>query len=433
MKDLLSRLIAAIILLAIIYAGYVLLSQPPIKLAAPNHPPFYSVNYVYISNRTSPIEIVNINKEIENDIKNIKSAGFEGVKINYHFRGDSTVSNTVAVAAAKNGLYPIGQLVGHDAKPSSRAFTSDELSEWETFVRSEVRKNKDRVYFWEVWNEPNMTALRFRYGTPAEYLELLQKTQKIIKEENPLAKVIVTADYTDTASEIFTNEFLALGGSDYFDYLSFHPYNALDTNSKYDLAETLKQEKELAQKYNKPLWMSEIGYPDSDSSEAHQAELALTLFKAARENNIPIVWFHWSDRRSNLTDNKTGWGLVRQDNSSKPTLENIKAFIQTPTSTEESTTTPADKNPDWIKQLIIEQESSPVANRPSSLTECQYKNQTIYYLPPRCCDISGILYDANGKTICSPDGGMTGNGDGKCPDFFEVRQDCEVIWQDMRK
>ena len=83
------------------------------------------------------------------------------------------------------------------------------------------------------------------------------------------------------------------------------------TNSKYNLAETLKQEKELAQKYNKPLWMSEIGYPDSDSNEARQAELALTLFKTARENNIPIVWFHWSDRRSNLTDNKTGWGLVR--------------------------------------------------------------------------------------------------------------------------
>ncbi|PJA09660.1 hypothetical protein COX68_02270 [Candidatus Falkowbacteria bacterium CG_4_10_14_0_2_um_filter_41_15] len=208
--------------------------------------------------------------------------------------------------AAKNGLYPIGQLIGHDAKPKDRAFTAEELVAWEKFVRVQVRQNKGLVYFWEIWNEPAMTELRFRYGTPAEYLELLQRTQKIIREENPEAKIIVTADYIDTEAKVFTTEFLRLGGADYLDYLSFHPYNAIDPQGRYSLAETIAQEKELAERYNKPLWITEIGAPDSDSDEAHQAELALTLFEAANANKIPLVWFHWSDHRVPAIDGQAG-------------------------------------------------------------------------------------------------------------------------------
>ena len=92
----------------------------------------------------------------------------------------------------------------------------------------------------------------------------------------------------------------------------------------------------------------------------------------------------------------------------------------------------ADKYPDWVKGLIAEQENGPVANPAASLTQCKYRNQIAYYLPPRCCDIGSVLYDKNGNIICSPDGGFTGEGDGKCPDFFTARQNCKVIWKDNR-
>jgi len=88
--------------------------------------------------------------------------------------------------------------------------------------------------------------------------------------------------------------------------------------------------------------------------------------------------------------------------------------------------------PDWIKELITSEESGPVANPPASLTLCEYKNQIVYYLPPRCCDIPSVLYSENGNVICAPDGGITGKGDGRCPDFFEARENCEVIWKDAR-
>jgi hypothetical protein len=88
--------------------------------------------------------------------------------------------------------------------------------------------------------------------------------------------------------------------------------------------------------------------------------------------------------------------------------------------------------PTWVKELITNQINSPVANPPASLSKCTYKGDIVYYLPSRCCDITSVLYDKDGNVICSPDGGFTGSGDGRCPDFFNERKDCEIIWQDSR-
>jgi hypothetical protein len=327
MKKWLRLTIIVIFFLGATYLGYRYLYLPSIvKLPPPQNPPAFGVTYLYNFPAINLFEATTINQKIEDDLTNIKEAGFEAIKINFHFRQDNTLADSLTAKAALKGLYPVGELVGHDEKPKDRAFTAEELAAWENFVRDEVRKNKNLIYYWEVWNEPCMTEL-FRYGTPAEYLEFLKQTQEIIKEESPSAKVIVTADYTDTEAENFTNEFLGLGGADYFDYLSFHPYNALDAKGKFSLTETLAQEKELAEKYNKPLWITEIGLPDSDSSESHQAEIALTLFRAAYENKISLIWFYWSDQRISSVDGKTGWGLVRTDGSFKPAYEAIKSFI----------------------------------------------------------------------------------------------------------
>lgn len=327
MKIILKVSLAIIICLAA-WFGYNLYLQMNAKLPVPTDPPAFSVFYLYDFSSQNITDAVASSKEIKKDILNIKDAGFQGIKINFYFKENGQASDLIAQAAAKYGLYPIGQLTGHNFKPKERAFTAEEMTDWENFVRDEVRKNKNIIYYWEIWNEPAMTELRYRYGTPAEYLSLLERTHKIIREENPAAKIIVTADYTDREAENFTNELLSLGGADYFDYLSFHPYNAIFPGARYDLAQTIEREKKLAEKYHKSLWISEIGYPDSDSNEKSQAELADTLFRAASMNRFPIIWFHWSDRRTFAVDGKSGWGLVRTDNSFKPAYDKIKIFIR---------------------------------------------------------------------------------------------------------
>lgn len=39
----------------------------------------------------------------------------------------------------------------------------------------------------------------------------------------------------------------------------------------------------------------------------------------------------------------------------------------------------------------------------------------VYLFTAPCCDIGNPLYDAEGRFICAPSGGFTGQGDGKCP------------------
>jgi len=89
-------------------------------------------------------------------------------------------------------------------------------------------------------------------------------------------------------------------------------------------------------------------------------------------------------------------------------------------------------SPPWLKDLVQDLATQPVANPPASITAFTYRDQTVYLLPPRCCDIPSILYDSTGAVLCSPDGGYDGRGDGRCPDFGTTRRDERLIWADPR-
>lgn len=107
-------------------------------------------------------------------------------------------------------------------------------------------------------------------------------------------------------------------------------------------------------------------------------------------------------------------------------------YLVIPKRTSKSVTTSNSNDSTWLKDLIKQEEDNPVASPPASLSKCTYSNQIVYYLPPRCCDVPSIVYNDEGDVICSPDGGLTGNGDGKCTDFFNARKDCVVVWKDTR-
>jgi len=88
--------------------------------------------------------------------------------------------------------------------------------------------------------------------------------------------------------------------------------------------------------------------------------------------------------------------------------------------------------PDCIKDKIKQIQKEEVRNPSAKVYKCVYDGQTVYYFPPYCCDIPGELYDTDCNLICQPDGGLTGDGDGTCTDFFDERTDVELIWEDDR-
>jgi hypothetical protein len=90
------------------------------------------------------------------------------------------------------------------------------------------------------------------------------------------------------------------------------------------------------------------------------------------------------------------------------------------------------ENPSWVNELIARFKAESVGNPPQSIYRYEYKNRTVYYVPPQCCDQFSTLYDAEGKVLCAPDGGLTGRGDGRCTDFDKERKSEHLIWKDSR-
>jgi Tol biopolymer transport system component len=88
--------------------------------------------------------------------------------------------------------------------------------------------------------------------------------------------------------------------------------------------------------------------------------------------------------------------------------------------------------PAWLQEKIDEYAARPVENPPIEIHEYEYDGQTTFYITAPCCDQFTALYDKNGKVICAPDGGITGKGDGKCPDFREKAKHVKLVWKDSR-
>ena len=89
-------------------------------------------------------------------------------------------------------------------------------------------------------------------------------------------------------------------------------------------------------------------------------------------------------------------------------------------------------SPAWLTTVIRQLETEPVANPPALIASYQYKGDTVYFVPQRCCDVMSVVYRADGAVMCKADGGFAGTGDGRCPDFIAERRNERIIWRDPR-
>ncbi|WP_223827711.1 DUF6970 domain-containing protein [Hymenobacter armeniacus] len=88
--------------------------------------------------------------------------------------------------------------------------------------------------------------------------------------------------------------------------------------------------------------------------------------------------------------------------------------------------------PRWLKDRIAAVLAERKRNPITRILRYRYGGQTVYYISAPCCDQYSNVFDTKGKLICQPDGGITGKGDGKCPDFDKNKTDEKLVWQDPR-
>ena len=131
------------------------------------------------------------------------------------------------------------------------------------YVRAVVERYKDKINYWEIWNEPN----HFNYwgGNPdgKEYGKLVERTASLIRSVDPECKIIAGA--TAGIDPEFTEQFLSQVSKGLIDIISFHNYGPVPEERAYAAAELWK----VIDRHDPDivLWQGECGYPSASSTK----------------------------------------------------------------------------------------------------------------------------------------------------------------------
>jgi hypothetical protein len=147
------------------------------------------------------------------------------------------------------------------------------------FVTALVERYKDKIDYWEVWNEPNHRNYWGSEPNGKEYGKLVVETALILKEMDPGCKIIAGA--TAKIDTLFTDDFLSVGAFKLIDIISFHNYGPVPEERAYLAVDLWK----VINKYNPKLevWQGECGYPSHSSTRDYRGRAPWGL-------NIQAKW-----------------------------------------------------------------------------------------------------------------------------------------------
>ena len=139
-------------------------------------------------------------------------------------------ADTLVKSAADNKIEINGILMGSApwSNAKAHAFPMDNLEHWSGYVSTVVGRYKDKIHYWEVWNEGN-GGFNDGHHTTADYAHLVAATYAAAKKADPKAQVGLTVASYD--APYLNQTILALakaGQADRFDYLCIHPYEIAD-------------------------------------------------------------------------------------------------------------------------------------------------------------------------------------------------------------
>ena len=89
--------------------------------------------------------------------------------------------------------------------------------------------------------------------------------------------------------------------------------------------------------------------------------------------------------------------------------------------------------PEFALDLIDSDEAGGTAGRVMQIWRFGLKGNYVYLFNLECCDLPTPLYDHQGRYICSPGGGISGQGDGKCKDLSVNWKKGVLVWTDKHE
>lgn len=222
---------------------------------------------------------------------------------------DATVNELTArgiqIVGLLNGPTPAwaapGTAGGDFFPPDPQSFAS--------FAGSVVGRYKDRIKYWEVWNEPDNAVYWKPNPDPAAYANLLKATAAAIRAADPNARILVAGMVTPEPAVSFLTTIAAQGAWDSFDILSIHPYTDPKGPEEGQINSAgVGQIRALAERLgNKPIWATEFGWSTGaggrggvafdEESQANYLVRGATLLRAAGVERV--LWYKLKDNESN--------------------------------------------------------------------------------------------------------------------------------------
>ena len=123
-----------------------------------------------------------------------------------------------------------------------------------------------------------------------------------------------------------------------------------------------------------------------------------------------------------------GCGSIKT-NQSVAVEQKVKDSLSVPSSASNTQPDNIAAIPTCIKNKVDSFKVAQKHEQPQKVVEYQYKGKKVYYVVMPCCDFFNEVYDEKCNFLGSPDGGFTGKGDGKLPDFFAEVKNEKLIWE----
>jgi hypothetical protein len=167
--------------------------------------------------------------------------------------------------------------------------------DWKNFVGAITQRYREKIKYWELWNEPN--APNFWSGTAAELVTLASEAYPIIKANNG---IVLSPSPQGPSADKWMTEYLDAGGGTYADVIAFHGYVGAD-NVEVRYGSLIDHLKIVMSKHvqgTKELWDTEhswgrdVEYPDQDLEASWLARHELVGFARGLQRSF---WYAWSD------------------------------------------------------------------------------------------------------------------------------------------
>lgn len=237
-------------------------------------------------------------------------------------------------------------VVGYSPSWAAKSWNSPPYREQDLyrFVSNLASRFKDKIKYWEFWNEPDSKNYFTVQDGMKTYTKLLKVFSTTLRSIIPEAKILhggMTSNGYYAIKNIFKH-----GGGEFFDIANIHPFVSPHREAfENELRNKVIALRRLMIANNKDprIWITEIGCPGLSKSEQGQIwwegyaqneeEQSVFLtkavnFLAAQDGVEKIFWAFLKDNDAHFYNAVDNFGLISQNGSYKPSFRAYQELIK---------------------------------------------------------------------------------------------------------